>query len=290
MKKLILLFLNSLLIPFCFGTHSKVAVVTGASRGVGYETVKRFLEKGYTVYGIVRETSILPSNRENIRWIAVDYKDQASISNAIEKIQNEAGRIDILINNAGYALIGPVETLLDHQMKDQMEVNFFAPIRFCKAVLPVMREQKCGRIVNISSVNAVLSSPYGALYAASKAALEAFSEALSEEARPFQIDVSILQPGPLTTDFKLITGELSIPKSPYQELMKEIQIAIDDRLSHPVLEKYGQSAEEIADIIFEISTVPTPKLRYQTSDYAKKEIAWKLRDMDGDLFREKVAE
>lgn len=290
MKKLVFIFLNSFFIPFCFGNFSKVAVITGASRGIGYETAQLFLEKGYAVYGIVRESSILPSNRENIRWITVDYKDERSILSAIEKIQKEALRIDILINNAGYALIGPVETLSEEQIKDQMEVNFLAPVRFCKAVLPLMREQKCGRIINVSSVNAILSLPYGAMYAASKAALEAFSEALSEEARPFHIDVSILQPGPITTDFKFIIGQSIVPKSPYHDLMKNIQVAIDERLSHPVFEKHGQSAAKIAEIIFDISTNPTPKLRYQTSEFAKKEVAWKLRDMDGDFFREKVAE
>lgn len=290
MKKIILLFLNTLLLPLIIGSTGKNVLVTGASRGVGYETAKLFADRGYTVYGVVRESSIVPSNRENIRWIALDYRNEGSILNAIEKIQQEVQQIDILINNAGYALIGPVETLYDDQIKDQMEVNFFAPVRFCKAVLPMMREQNCGRIVNISSVNAVLSLPYGSMYAASKAALEAFSEALSEEARPFNVDVSILQPGPLTTDFKLIIGESSAPKSPYQELMKKIQVAIDERLNHPVFEKYGQSAKEIAEIIFNISTQSTPKLRYQTSDFARQEVAWKLRDLDGDLFREKIAE
>ncbi|MBM3194245.1 MAG: SDR family oxidoreductase, partial [Chlamydiae bacterium] len=253
MKKIILLFLNTLLLPLSIGSTGKNVLITGASRGVGFETAKLFADRGYTVYGVVRESSIVPSNRENIRWIAVDYRNEASILNAVEKIQQEVQQIDILINNAGYALIGPVETLYDDQIKDQMEVNFFAPVRFCKAVLPMMREQNCGRIVNISSVNAILSLPYGSMYAASKAALEAFSEALSEEARSFNIDVSILQPGPLTTDFKLIIGESSVPKSPYQELMKKIQVAIDERLNHPVFEKYGQSAKEIAEIIFNIS-------------------------------------
>ena len=290
MKKLIFIFLSSLFVPFCLESLSKVAVITGASRGVGHETAKLFLEKGYTVYGMIRESSTVPSSGENIRWIRVDYKDERSILSAIEKIRQEAEHIDVLINNAGYALIGPVETLFDDQIKDQMEVNFLAPVRFCKAVLPLMREQKCGRIVNVSSVNAVLSLPYGALYAASKAALEAFSEALSEEVRPFHVDVSILQPGPITTDFKLIIGQSIVPKSPYHDLMKNIQVAIDERLSHPVFEKHGQSPAKIAEIIFDISTNPTPKLRYQTSEFAKEEVAWKLRDMDGDFFREKVAE
>ena len=290
MKKLILIFLSSLFVPFCLGSLSKVAVITGASRGVGHETAKLFLEKGYTVYGMIRESSTVPSSGENIRWIRVDYKDERSILSAIEKIRQEAEHIDILINNAGYALIGPVETLSEEQIKDQMEVNFLAPVRFIKAVLPTMKKKGGGFILNISSINAAASQPFGSLYCASKAALESFSESLYAELLPLPIKVCILQPGPLKTDFQLIMGAIEHDQKELQQICSSLKESILKRLEHPIFNEHGQTAKEIANLIYEIVNDPNPKLRYQTSAFATSLVADKLKDLDGEIFKKQWLE
>jgi short-subunit dehydrogenase len=246
--------------------------------------------EGNRVFGIVRESSLKQCKDENIEFIAVDYENETSIQSAIEYIFSKTARVDVLINNAGYALIGPVETLSERQIIEQMELNFFAPIRFTKAVLPKMRINKSGRILNISSVNGISSQPFGAMYCASKAALESFSESLSIEILPYNIYVSILQPGPILNDFKLFLGETEPDSNPYKEVIDEISYELENRLKNPFFQQYGQTSQEIALKIREILQEPNPRLRYQTSDFAKLEVEWKLKDLDGELFLNKFKE
>lgn len=281
--------LITLLFPL-FAFSQQVIVITGASRGIGYETAKLLAFEGNRVFGIVRESSLKQCKDENIEFIAVDYKDETSIQGAIDYIFSKTARVDVLINNAGYALIGPVETLSERQIIEQMELNFFAPIRFTKAVLPKMRINKSGRILNISSVNGISSEPFGAMYCASKAALESFSESLSIETLPYNIHVSILQPGPILNDFKLFLGETEPESNPYKQVIDEISYELENRLKNPFFQQYGQTSHEIALKIREILQEPNPRLRYQTSDFAKLEVEWKLKDLDGELFLNKFKE
>ncbi len=144
-----------------------------------------------------------PTTKQDIHFLTVDLLDQNSIHKAVETILNQENHIDVLINNAGYALVGPVESLTEEEIQDQMEVNFFAPIRLIQAVLPSMRNQKSGHIINISSPNAFQTPPFGSMYAASKAALESLSESLCIEVEPYGISVSIVEPGLIQTHFSL---------------------------------------------------------------------------------------
>ncbi|MBM3197295.1 MAG: SDR family oxidoreductase [Chlamydiae bacterium] len=281
--------LTTLLFPL-FGFSQQVIVITGASRGVGYETAKLLAYEGNRVFGIVRQSSLKQCKDENIEFIAVDYEDETSIQDAIDYIFSKTARVDVLINNAGYALIGPVETLSERQIIEQMELNFLAPIRFTKAVLPKMRIHKSGRILNISPVNGISSQPFGAMYCASKAALESFSESLSLEILPHNIHVSILEPGPILNDFKLFLGETELESNPYKEVIAAISYELENRLKNPLFQQYGQTSLEIALKIREILQEKKPKLRYQTSDFAKLEVEWKLKDLDGELFLTKFQE
>ncbi len=261
-----------LLLLFAFPLLANpVALVTGASRGVGLAAAEHFAEQGYHVYGTIRPTTLPPATQSRVHFLPVDLLSEASIQSAVAEILQREGRIDLLINNAGYALVGPVEFLKREEMQEQMEINFFAPIRMIQAVLPAMREQKAGRILNISSTNAIVTPPFGSLYAASKAALESLSESLAVEVAPYNIAVSIVEPGLLTTEFSIFLGTKDLEKHPYETVLEEIACSIRERSSYTEMWP-SQSGEEIARILFEIAQDPNPKLRYQTSVAAAEEV------------------
>ncbi len=265
--------LGMLLSPLA-AAPNRVALVTGASRGVGLATAEYFAERGYSVYGTIRPGGQGPvSISSHLHFLPVDLLSEASIQSAVEAILSKEGRIDLLINNAGYALVGPVELLTKEEMLDQMEINFFGPIRLIQAVLPAMRGQKAGHIINISSTNAVATPAFGSLYAASKSALESLSESLALEVAPFDIAVSIVEPGLLTTNFSILTGSKDLPGNPYQAVTDAIEQSLEGR---PALAALSQPPEDVARILFEIAQEGCPKLRYQTSEEAAQEIAHHL--------------
>jgi NAD(P)-dependent dehydrogenase (short-subunit alcohol dehydrogenase family) len=264
----------------------KVALITGASRGLGFETAKLLAENGFTVYGTTRNS--FPETNQVIHFLQVNLLNENSIQKAIQIILDKEGRIDILINNAGYAIVGPIESLTEDEIHDQMEVNFFAPIRFIQSVLPGMRGQKAGHIINISSPNAFSTSPFGSIYAASKAALESVSESLCIEVQPFNISVSIIEPGLIQTNFSLPIGTRKIPCNPYQTIIDEIHKEIQERLAHPELLSPSQTPKEVAEFLLSVIQDPHPKLRYQTSESAKQYVSKKLLDLTGDIYLEEV--
>lgn len=268
-----------------FGEESKVVLITGASKGVGLATVEYLAEKKFTVYGATREPSAIA---KNIQFLQVDLLEEASISKAVKQILEKHGRIDVLINNAGYALIGPLESLTQEEMLYQMEVNFFAPIRYIQAVLPHMRERKSGHIINISSMNAFYTPPFGGMYAASKSALESLSESLAIEVLPYHIFVSIVEPGMLQTRFSLVMGTKEVPNNPYQKITDWIEKETAQRLASPETFPDSQSAQEIAEFLLAIIQDPSPKLRYQTSEEAKREALQKLVDFTGEIYLEEM--
>ena len=285
MKKLLTLI--AILYSFSANTQSnKVVLITGASRGVGLATAEFLAENGFTVYGTVRDA--LPIAKQNIHFLALDLLDANAIHKAVQAILDQENRIDILINNAGYALVGPVESLSEEEMHHQMEVNFFAPIRLIQAVLPSMRDQGSGHIINISSPNAFQPPPFGSLYSASKAALEAFSEALSVEVQPHKISVSIIEPGLIQTHFALPMGTKEIPNNPYRSITENICTAIQERLAHPERLSPSQTPKEIAEFLFGVIQDSHPKLRYQTSEDAKQCISKKLLDLTGEIYLEEM--
>ena len=262
--------------------QNKIALITGASRGVGFETAELLSKNGFTVYGTIRNPP--PKTTQNIHFLHVDLLKENSVGKAVQTILNKEGRIDILVNNAGYALVGPVELLTEEEMHEQMEVNFFASIRFIQAVLPEMRSQKSGHIINISSPNAFSTPPFGSIYAASKAALETLSESLCIEVRPYNISVSIVEPGLIQTHFALSMGTKEILNNPYQAITDEIYVKIQERLAHPELLSPSQTPKEIAEFIFGVIQDTHPKLRYQTSDDVKNQISKKILDLTGDIY------
>lgn len=266
--------------------ENKVALITGASKGVGLATAKLLAENGFTVYGTTRQ---IPSAEDpQIHFLSVDLQDACSIRSAVQILLEKEGHIDVLINNAGYGLVGPVELLTEQEMHQQMNINFFAPIHFIQAALPSMREQKSGHIINISSINAFLTPPFGSLYAASKAALESLSESLSVELLPYGISVSIVEPGLIRTHFALPIGSRELLGNPYRDILERLHKEIEERLANPEILSPSQSPEEVAQEIFKVVQAPHPKLRYQTSPSAQLLVSKKLLDLNGDLYLEEL--
>lgn len=176
---------------------SKVVIVTGGNSGIGKSTAKALLAKGCKVYDFSRRDL----GCEGIIHICCDVTDESQVKSAVDSVLKESGNIDILINNAGFGISGAVEFTALESVKKQFDVNFFGTVNVTKAVLPVMREQGSGRIVNISSVAAVAHIPFQTYYSATKAAIESYTCCLANEVRPFGITVTSIQPGDISTGF-----------------------------------------------------------------------------------------
>src|SRR5215510_10566673 len=179
-------------------SNQKVVLVTGASSGVGQYTARLLSQKGYKVFG----TSRNPASAEAIpavQMLALDVRSDASVAACVTAVVNQAGRVDVLVNNAAYELAGALEETSLEEAKAQFETNFFGVVRMVTAVLPSMRRQKQGQIINVSSLSGVTSIPFMGIYSASKFAVEGYTEALRMEVKPFNIHVSLTEAGFLKT-------------------------------------------------------------------------------------------
>ena len=186
----------------------KVILLTGASSGIGYQTVESLAKEGHIVYGAARRIEKMEDLKQfGVKSMYLDVNDENSIKNAVDTIIRNEGRIDVLINNAGYGSFGAVEDVDISEAKMQFEVNLFGLARLVQLVLPYMRKQKSGRIINVSSMGGRLTTYFGAWYHATKYALEAFSDALRMEVSDFGIDVSLIEPGGIKTDWGIIAAD-----------------------------------------------------------------------------------
>jgi len=198
--------------------QSKVWLVTGASKGLGLELVTQLLAKGYRVAATSRNPQKMEqlSSYENFLALAMEIDDETSINKAIEAIKERFGRIDVLVNNAGYGLLGTIEELSATEIKNVFDVNVFGLINMTKAVLPLMRQQKSGLIINIASISASVAAPTTGIYSATKAVVLQLSESLKQEVEEFGIKVTAICPGGFRTDF-LDKSSLSTPKNEIQD-------------------------------------------------------------------------
>ncbi|MBX6748422.1 MAG: SDR family NAD(P)-dependent oxidoreductase [Micromonosporaceae bacterium] len=186
----------------------KVAVVTGASAGIGAATARRLHEAGFTVYAVARRLDRMAALASlGIRTIGADITDDPALVALVDRVIAEAERIDVLVNNAGYGSFGAVEDVALDEARRQFEVNVLGAARLCQLVLPYMRAQGCGRIINVSSVGAKMYQPMGGWYHATKYALEGLSDCLRLELKPHGIDVIIIEPGGVATEFPQVAGE-----------------------------------------------------------------------------------
>ncbi|WP_433478748.1 oxidoreductase [Spirillospora sp. CA-142024] len=187
---------------------TKVALVTGASSGIGADAALRLKEAGYTVYGAARRTERMTALRDaGVTVLSLDITDEDSIRKAVDTIVRESERIDVLVNNAGYGSYGSVEDVPLDEARAQIEVNVFGLARLTQLVLPHMRAQQSGTIINVSSMGGKLVTPLGGWYHASKYAVEALSDALRMETRRFGINVVVLEPGGIRTEWGAIAAE-----------------------------------------------------------------------------------
>src|SRR5919202_1464318 len=213
--------------------NQKVAIVTGSSTGIGYETSLMLARNGFITYATMRnlnkaENMKLTVAKENlpVRIKQLDVTDDVSVKNAVQTISSETGgRIDVLVNNAGYGLNGAFEDLAMDEIKAQYETNVFGLIRTTQAVLPIMRKQKSGAIINISSGAGRFGFPGGSSYVSTKFAVEGLSEPMSYELEPFGIKLVIVEPGVIRTNFGndlVIAKKSQDPDSPYLQMMQKM--------------------------------------------------------------------
>ena len=256
--------------------NKKVAIVTGSSSGIGFETSLLLARNGFFTYLTMRnldkaKTIIKIKEKEklSLEILQLDVTDDKSVKEAINKIKNEQERIDVLVNNAGYALVGPFEEISIKEFKEQFETNVFGVIRVTQTVLPIMRRQKGGVIVNISSIAGKIGFPLTSAYASSKFALEGLSESIAYEIEQFGIKVILIEPGVIKTNFN---NNLKIGKrvtidsnSPYVEMTQK-------RISRfkPRFES-GSPPIEVAKVILKaITSENQSELRYLVGNDAFK--------------------
>jgi NAD(P)-dependent dehydrogenase (short-subunit alcohol dehydrogenase family) len=251
----------------------KVALVTGSSSGIGFETALLLSKSGFHTYASMRNlekskniTEIVNTENLPLRVIQLDVNDDISVKNAINKIIAENGRIDVLINNAGYGLFSPIEDITLDQVKEQFETNFFGVVRLVKEVLPVMRKQRNGIIVNVSSGAGRVAIPVSSAYVATKFALEGLSESMRYELKEFGINIIIIEPGVIRTNFvenMKTAGTRSRSESPYADLIGRTLKGFGglmDNSSPPKL---------VAEAILNAITSKEPEIRYVVGDDAK---------------------
>jgi NAD(P)-dependent dehydrogenase (short-subunit alcohol dehydrogenase family) len=252
-----------------------VALVTGSSSGIGFETSLLLARNGFKTYASMRNLEKSKSiseiaNREKLplQVVQLDVDDNRSVKEAIDKVVAENQRIDVLVNNAGYGLLGSLEDLLIEEIKAQFETNFFGVVRVTQQVLPVMRKQKSGTIVNISSVGGRMSFPGLSAYHSTKFALEGLSESISYELEPFGIRVVIIEPGFIRTNImnsSIIARKALDPKSPME----------NTSASSP--------PEEVAKVVLQAVTSESPKLRYAVGSDAANMIKAKTTMSDTEF-------
>jgi NAD(P)-dependent dehydrogenase (short-subunit alcohol dehydrogenase family) len=248
--------------------QGKVAIVTGSSSGIGYATSLLLARNRFHTYATMRNIEksadiqeIANKERLPLQVIQLDVNDDASIRNSIKRVERESERIDVLVNNAGYGLVGAFEDLSVEEIKSQFETNFFGVIRLTQQVLPIMRKQKSGTIVNVSSGAGRIGFPGMSAYVSSKFALEGLSESMSYELEPFGIKVVIIEPGVIRTNFKKnsVISKKSLDNSsisPYSSIIQKIDSSISSIIEH------ATPPEEVAKAILHAITSNNPELRY----------------------------
>ncbi len=185
-----------------------VVLITGASSGIGYEAAQRLARRGCKVYAAARRLELMePLRKEGIVPVKLDVCDEESMRQCVDTVLQAEGRIDVLVNNAGYGYFGAVENVSDAEARRQLEVNVFGLAAMCRLVIPHMRKQGSGRIVNTSSIAGLVVLPFGGWYHVSKYSVEALSDALRMELRPFGIQVSMIEPGGIKTDWGIIAAD-----------------------------------------------------------------------------------
>jgi len=243
--------------------RAPVVLVTGVSSGIGLAVASAFAARGFEVFGTSRNpqrTQPIPG----VELVQLDVTDDASVARAVWTVIQRAGRIDILINNAGIGVLGAAEESSITQAQQLFDTNFFGLVRLTREVLPHLRAQGSGRIINISSVLGFLPAPYAALYAASKHAVEGYSESLDHETRDFGVRVSVVEPAYTNTSFDTNAIDADSPIDSYATTREHVQQALTEAVHA------GDDPAVVAQVVLKAATSRKPKLRYPAGPLARR--------------------
>jgi NAD(P)-dependent dehydrogenase (short-subunit alcohol dehydrogenase family) len=256
-------------------TTSRAALVTGCSSGIGRATAARLAAAGWTVYATARKPETLAElEARGCRTLALDVTDEDSMRAAVDAVEAEHGAVGVLVNNAGYSQSGAIETVAMEKVRGQFETNVFGLVRLCQLALPGMRRQRWGKIVNLSSMGGRLVFPGGGFYHATKYAVEAISDALRFEVKGFGVDVVLIEPGLIVTNFGgTAAGSIGEDDgddgaADYSKFNKAVAKATADAYEGPTA-KLGGPPEAVAKVIKKALSARSPKPRYTVTPSAK---------------------
>ena len=244
--------------------EKKIVLITGGSSGIGKSIGVYLRSKGYVVYGTTRNLSKYP-NFKAFDLLELNVIDTDSIAKAIATILGKEGRLDVLINNAGVGITGPIEETPHNEILNVFDTNFHGPLRMVKSVLPQMREQKSGLIINITSIAGYMGLPYRGIYSASKGALELVTEALRMEIKDFGIYITNLAPGDFATNIASARYHTPILEgSPYKKMYGNTLRMINDDVDS------GQDPIQVAKMVLKIIRTKKPKVHYKVGRFIQK--------------------
>jgi len=270
------------------GDHP-VVLITGTSSGVGFYTALRFAAAGYVTVATMRDTSKKKPLLEKAKAAGhklfierLDVASKKSVKAAVKRVLKRHGRIDVLVNNAGAGFLGSVEQTTDDDLHRTMDINFFGVWHMTRAVFPHMRERGSGRIISVTSVGGLIGQPFNEAYCAAKFAVEGMMEGFAPLARRMGVSVSLIEPGPINTEFvanvRATSAEgLASFEAPYDGLIAKYMGA-----SEGVFAQFGQTGDDIAGIILDTARAEKPDFRYVTSDFAKQIVKPKVVDYSGN--------
>ena len=266
---------------------SKVILITGASSGMGKDSAIKLIKEGHKVYTAARRIEKMKDLEELGGFpIKMDVSKDEEVQNVVDRIIKKEGKIDVLWNNAGYGLYGAVENVAIEEAKKQFDVNLFGLANLTQKVLPYMRKEKNGTIINTSSMGGKMYTPLGAWYHATKHAVEGFSDCLRIETKPFNINVVVLEPGAIATEFGNVLYQPLLENSkntPYEPLAKAIAKTTKESYEKP---NAASPTSVISNTISKIVNSKNPKTRYRVGKYAKP-MVW-LRMYLGDTIFDKL--
>ena len=239
--------------------ENKVVLITGVSSGIGLQTARLLAERGARVFGTVRDPSRVDSIAK-AEFVLMDVTDDKSVKNAAKSVLDKAGQIDILINNAGYSIAGALEETSVEEAHLLFETNFFGALRVIQAVLPSMRRNGYGRIVNISSMLGVLPGPFRGMYVASKHALEGYTKTLDHEVRTFGIRAALVEP--VYTKTKINANEKTVQTAipAYAEQKQRVTEIIEKEIAN------GDDPRAVAEVVYDAVTAKSPRLHYPVGE------------------------
>jgi short-subunit dehydrogenase len=243
-------------------TDLGVALVTGTSSGIGRATARALKRAGYRVFGSSRRA--VPETPDGITMLICDVTDDASVQKMIDGVLSKAGRIDLLVNNAGVGLLGGAEESSTTQAHALFEVNVFGVLRVTNAVLPTMRRQRKGRIINMSSIMGLIPAPYNALYASTKHAIEGYSESLDHELRTFGIRVALVEPGFTRTAFEENLAKPDRSLEAYGSVRAGMEVHMRSGV------QAGDAPEVVAETVVKAVTTAVPRRRYAVGRLARQ--------------------